>query len=203
MFKTIFKNLCTFNVTEINCSILIGQQNENPELNVYQHLSLKPTQQFEYITEDPKDMWARFDSITFKQDRVSGGSFVDYSERKGFEKYDPVSGKYICIFRNSTESVYTFKSEFSGNFSCLPWLPTFINLSVLNPYAKFKECEIRWERRLDQKRGFLRPRQMVCIGKKLRLKTGLIELEKDKESVMKKYKLTEISFDTEMGIGVL
>jgi len=201
MFKTIFKNKTTFDITEQNCSILIGQENENPDLNVFQNLSLAPNESFEYISKDSGDFWARFSSITYKQDRVSGGKFIDYVERKGFD--DPIKGKYICVFKNNTESVYSFKSEFSGNFSCLAWLPTYINLSVLNPFTKFSQCEIRWERRLDQKRGFLRPRQMVCVGTKLRSKTELIELEKDKEMIMKKHNLQEISLDKAAGVGVL
>lgn len=204
IFKTLFYNRTSVVVVEKNVSVLWGDLNEdNPELNTYRKLQLKPNQKYEFEIDDVNNMWARFSKIEYIEDTRAKQMIIKVTQRKEWAKFDPVKGKYVTNFLNLTQLEWKFHSNWSGNFIVFPFIPKTINLSVLNPFAKFKEVEIRYTRRIDPISQTLKPRQAGALGIKSRSREELDQLEKDKEIVMAKYNLKEVSFDNKEGVGIL
>ncbi len=200
-FKILFHNRTRYVVTEKNVSVLWGNPNEdNPELNTYRNLQLKPNEKFEFVTDDLKNMWARFSKVDYIENTVKGEMELKMTERKEWEKPE---GKYLCDFLNLTQTEWKFYSQWSGNFTIFPFIPKLVNLSVLNPYARFKKVEIHYVRKIDPTTQTLKPREASAIGSDIRSKASLEELEADKEQVMKDHNLKEISFDKNVGVGLL
>ena len=122
------------------------------------------------------------------------------TERKDWEKPE---GKYLVDWLNLTQTEWRFYSQWAGNFTIYPFIPKLINLSVLNPYARFRKCEIQYVRKIDPITQSLKPREASAVGLNIRSKADLEELEKDKEEVMKEHNLKEFSFDRQIGVGLL
>ena len=200
-FKILFHNRTRYVVTEKNVSVLWGNPNEdNPELNTYRNLQLKPNEKFEFVTDDLKNMWARFSKVDYIENTVRGEMELKTTQRKEWEKPE---GKYLCDFLNLTQTEWKFYSQWSGNFTIFPFIPKLINLSVLNPYARFKKVEIHYIRKIDPITQTLKPREASAVGSDIRSKASLEELEVDKEKVMAEHNLKEISFDKNVGVGLL
>ncbi len=200
-FKVLFHNRTRYVVTEKNVSVLWGNPNEdNPELNTYRNLQLKPNEKFEFVTDDLKNMWARFSKVDYIENTVRGEMELKTTQRKEWEKPE---GKYLCDFLNLTQTEWKFYSQWSGNFTIFPFIPKLINLSVLNPYARFKKVEIHYIRKIDPITQTLKPREASAVGSDIRSKASLEELEVDKEKVMAEHNLKEISFDKNVGVGLL
>lgn len=200
-FKVLFHNHTRVMVYEKNVSVLWGELNEdNPELNTYRSLQLKPNQKHEFITDNPDNMWARFSKIDYVENTVKGEMEIKTTQRKDFKKPE---GKYLCEFLNLTQTEWRFYSQWAGNFTIYPFIPKLINLSVLNPYARFKKVEIQYIRKIDPITQTLKPRSATAVGLDIRSKADLEELEGDKEKVMKEHNLKEVSFDKIEGVGIL
>lgn len=200
-YKTIFKNHTRFIVAEKNVMVLWGEFNEdNPELNQYRVLQLKPNQKYEFEVPDMNNLWARFSKVDYIENTVRGEMQIKVTERKDWQKPE---GKYLCDFLNTTQTEWQFYSKWAGNFTVFPFIPKLINLSVLNPYARFKKVEIHYVRKVDPISQTLKPRSATAVGLDIRSKAELEELEKDKEKIMKEHNLKEISFDSQIGVGLL
>lgn len=200
-FKTIFHNHTRVIVAEKNVMVLWGEENtDNPELNQYRVLQLKPNQKYEFEVPDINNMWARFSKVDYIENTARGEMEIETTERKDFKKPD---GKYLCDFLNLTQTEWRFYSKWAGNFSIYPFIPKLINLSVLNPYARFKRVEITYVRKIDPITQSLKPRSATATGLDLRSKVELEELEADKEKIMKEHNLKEFSFDKNIGVGLL
>ena len=200
-FKVLFHNHTRFMIYEKNVSVLWGDENtDNPELNTYRNLQLKPNQKYEFVTDDPETMWARFSKIDYIENTIKGEMEIKTTLRKDCKKPE---GKYLCEFLNLTQTEWKFYSQWAGNFTIYPFIPKLVNLSVLNPYARFKKVEIQYVRKIDPITQTLKPRSATAVGLDIRSKAELAELEEDKENVMKEHNLKEISFDRQIGVGLL
>lgn len=200
-FKVLFHNHTRFMIYEKNVSVLWGDLNEdNPELNTYRNLQLKPNQKYEFVTDDPENMWARFSKIDYIENTVKGEMEIKTTQRKDWKK---PNGKYLCEFLNLTQTEWRFYSQWAGNFTIYPFIPKLINLSVLNPYARFKKVEVHYVRKIDPITQTLKPRSATAVGLDIRSKAELAELEEDKEKIMKEHNLKETSFDKIGGVGIL
>lgn len=199
--RTIFHNRTRIIIAEKNVLVFWGVLNEdNPELNTYRSLQLRPNQKYEFEVPDMNNMWARFSKIDYIENTVKGEMELKVTERKDWEKPD---GKYLVDWHNLTQTEWRFYSQWSGNFSVFPFIPKMINLSVLNPYARFKRVEITYVRKIDPVTQSLKPRSAIATGLNIRSKAELEELEKDKEKIMAEHNLREISFDKNIGVGIL
>lgn len=200
-YKTIFSNKTRFIVVEKNISVLWGEPNEeHPELNTYKNLQLRPNQKFEFVTDDPENIWARFSKVDYIEDAIKKEMEIKVVERKDWQKPE---GKYLCEWLNLTQTEWQFYSKWAGNFTVFPFIPKLINLSVLNPYARFKRVEIHYVRKVDPISQTLKPRSATATGLDIRSKAELEILEEDKEKIMKEHNLKEVSFDSQIGIGLL
>ena len=169
-FKVLFHNRTRYVVTEKNVSVLWGNPNEdNPELNTYRNLQLKTNEKFEFVTDDLKNMWARFSKVDYIENTVRGEMELKTTQRKEWEKPE---GKYLCDFLNLTQTEWRFYSQWSGNFTIFPFIPKLINLSVLNPYARFKKVEIHYIRKIDPITQTLKPREASAVGSDIRSKAS-------------------------------
>jgi len=200
-FKVLFCNRTRFIITEKNVPVLWGDFNEdNPELNTYRDLVLKPNEKYEFDVPNLDSMWARFSKIDYLENAVKGEMELKVTERKDWEKPE---GKYLVDWLNLTQTEWRFYSRWAGNFTIYPFIPKLVNLSVLNPYARFKKVEIQYVRKIDPITQSLKPREATAVGLDIRSKADLEILEKDKEEVMKEHNLKEFSFDRQTGVGLL
>lgn len=200
-FKTIFHNRTRYVITEKNVSVLWGDPNEDhPELNTYRNLTLRPNQKYEFDVPDIDSIWARFSKVDYIENGIKKEMEIETVERKDWEKPE---GKYLCDWLNFTQTEWKFYSQWAGNFTIYPFIPKMINLSVLNSFARFKRVEIHYVRKIDSITQSLKPRDATAVGSDLRSKAELEELEKDKEIIMKEHNLKEISFDKNIGVGLL
>lgn len=199
--RTIFHNHTRVIVAEKNVMVLWGEFNEdNPELNQYRVLQLKPNQKYEFEVPDINNMWARFSKVDYLENAVKGELELKTVERKEWQRPE---GKYLVDWKNFTQTEYRFYSQWAGNFTVYPFIPKMLNLSVLNPYARFQKVEIHYIRKIDPITQSLKPREASAVGLDIRSKADLEGLEKDKEKIMKEHNLREISFDQNVGVGLL
>lgn len=209
------KSLLDDNYEMPGLTVRIGKANEeNPDLELWRPLVLRPDEMYVWQTDDPKHEYAPFSEITLKSG-LSKIPFRGDSKRKLVEvvqievkkrkdwdsKYCPWRDfKYTCVFHNKTETIWSYFGEKIGSISVRPGIPKRIPLSVLSPLCRWTEISIKYARSIDNETGRIFPRIAKWFGTKERSKKELQELELDIEKTLKKYHLTPETLTPGMAI---
>lgn len=206
MFKVLLKSSLDEPYEVSGLSVLIGKHHpENPDMDLYRPLVLRPGQSYLWQTDDPNHDFAPYEKIVFKSTfakipfkgdakrKLVEVVQIETKKRKDWDsKYCPYRNhRYVCLFSNLTESIWSFFGEYIGKIEIRPGIPKRVPISPLNVHlSPWKEVEIRYHRRVDSITGQLFPRAAKWFGIRKRSEKELKELQKDFEATLQKHRLT-------------
>lgn len=199
-----------------NLTVLIGKDNKNnPDMNMYRPLVLRPGQSYSWETEDPKHDLAPFERVTFKQafskipfhgdkkNQLRESVEIETKKRKDWDsKFCPYKNhKWVTTFYNRTETIWSFLGEYIGKIEVHPGFPKRIPISPLNVHlSPWETIEIRYHHRIDSNTGQLYPRTCKWFGLKKRSAKELQELQADYDKALKKHRLIPQIIRPEMAL---